>query len=178
MADPFTPKFVDLVCNYTTSVGTGNFTLGPVLNGFSGFTQALQPGDSFYYAAIGIDKPAEREVGRGTLQANGTISRGPVSGTLTNFSTGTKILTLVAAAEWFNAIQAAGSGSGASFAATRSALAGTSQRQSPFILSEAGREGLFVFDGSNLTAKVTADTYQGIFVAPSSDTSGASGAWV
>src|SRR5438094_488501 len=101
MADPFLPKFVDLVCNYTSTTGTGNFTLGPTLNGFSSFASSLQPGDGFYYSAIGIDKPAEREVGRGALQANGTIARDPISGTKTNFSTGTKILSLVAAAEWF-----------------------------------------------------------------------------
>jgi hypothetical protein len=46
------------------------------------------------------------------------------------------------------------------------------------ILTLAGREGTFVFDASDLSAKVTADTLQGIYVAPSSDTTGASGAWV
>src|SRR5437762_10731698 len=151
MADPFTPKFVDLVCNYTATTGIGNFTVGPTVNGFSSFASALQTGDTFYYAALSLDKPAEREVGRGTLQANGTIARDPVSGTKTNFSTGTKLLTLVAAAEWFNAVQAGGSGSNAGFAATRTALAASSQRLAPIVLSELGREGLFVFDGSNLS---------------------------
>jgi len=46
------------------------------------------------------------------------------------------------------------------------------------VLTEAGREGRFVFDSSNLSAKVTADTAQGIYVAPASDTTGATGAWV
>jgi hypothetical protein len=110
MADPFQPKFVDLVCNYTSTTGTGNFTLGPTVNGFSSFTSALQPGDSFYYSALGIDKPAEREVGRGTLQANGSIARDPVSGTKTSFTGGTKILQLIAAAEWYNSVQAGASG--------------------------------------------------------------------
>jgi len=45
-------------------------------------------------------------------------------------------------------------------------------------LSESGREGIFVWDSANLSAKVSADTAQGIYVAPSSDTTGASGAWV
>lgn len=45
-------------------------------------------------------------------------------------------------------------------------------------LTEAGREGTFVFDSSNLSAKVTADPNQGIYIAPASDTTGASGAWV
>src|SRR5690242_3653672 len=76
----FTPKFVDLVRNTTTTQGTGSFVLGPAPTGFTSFTAALQPGDNFYYSAIGIDKPAEREVGRGTLLANGGISRDPIGG--------------------------------------------------------------------------------------------------
>jgi hypothetical protein len=45
-------------------------------------------------------------------------------------------------------------------------------------LRESGREGLFVFDGSDLSAKVSADPGQGIYVAKSTDGTGASGAWV
>ena len=48
----------------------------------------------------------------------------------------------------------------------------------PAYLDEAGREGNFVFDSSNLSAQVAVDPQQGIYVAPSSDTTGASGAWV
>ena len=46
----FTPKFVDLVRNTTTTTGTGNFALGPAVNGFTGFSQALETGDSLYYS--------------------------------------------------------------------------------------------------------------------------------
>lgn len=46
------------------------------------------------------------------------------------------------------------------------------------ILTEAGREGMFVFSDSDLSTYVTADTRQGLFVAPDSDATGASGAWV
>jgi hypothetical protein len=46
MAD-FLPKFVDLVRNYTTSVGTGDFKLGPVVNGYTGFAAVCQIGDRF-----------------------------------------------------------------------------------------------------------------------------------
>jgi hypothetical protein len=53
---PFTPKFVDLVRNYTTTTGTADFKLGSVVNGYVGFTSACQVGDQFYYSAIGIDK--------------------------------------------------------------------------------------------------------------------------
>lgn len=46
------------------------------------------------------------------------------------------------------------------------------------LLKEAGRGGLFVFSTANLSAAVARDTAQGIYVAPASDTTGASGAWV
>lgn len=41
-----------------------------------------------------------------------------------------------------------------------------------------GGGGIFHWDTSNLSAKVTADPQEGIYVAPTSDTSGASGAYV
>jgi len=175
MADPFQPKFVDLVRNYTATVGTADFVLGPAANGYSGFTAALQIGDSFYYSALGVDKPAEHEVGRGTLLDKGVISRDPIGGTKTNFSTGTKSIALIAAAEWFNAIQAGADAS--NWAASRSALASAAVQGAP-MLTEAGREGIFAFDGSNLSAQVAADRMQGLYVAPASDPTGASGAWV
>jgi hypothetical protein len=177
MADPFLPRFVDLVRNYTTTTGTGNFVLGPAVNGFTGFGSALQTGESFYYSAIGVDKPQEREVGRGTLQSNGSISRDPITGPKTNFTTGTKSIALIAAAEWFNGVQA-GAGSLPVVASTRAALAGAGTAQGVAVLTEAGREGLFQFDSSNLSAAVTTDTRQGIVIAPASDPTGASGAWV
>lgn len=46
------------------------------------------------------------------------------------------------------------------------------------LLTEAGREGILVFNNSNLSTQVAADTAQGIYVAPASDPTGASGAWV
>jgi hypothetical protein len=176
MAD-FQPRFVDLVRNYTSTQGTGGFVLGPAVNGFTGFASALQPGDSFYYSAIGVDKPSEREVGRGTLQANGSISRSPIGGSATNFSNGTKTVALIAAAEWFNAVQGS-AGSLPLVAATRSALADAAPTTAPAVLSEAGREGVFAFDSSNMSSAVTSDPRQGIYVAPATDATGASGAWV
>jgi len=46
------------------------------------------------------------------------------------------------------------------------------------ILTEAGRQGVFIWNSSNVSTQVTADTQQGIYVPPSSDTTGASGAWM
>lgn len=45
-------------------------------------------------------------------------------------------------------------------------------------LAEAGREGWFKFSTADNSANVTADPYQGLYVPPSSDTDGSSGAWV
>jgi len=105
MADGFQPSFVDLVRNYTTTVGTDDFVLGPAVNGFSSFADACRTGDSFYYSATGVDTPAETEVGRGTLNADGTIARDPLSGVKTNFSSGTKSIALVASGEWFGDVE-------------------------------------------------------------------------
>jgi hypothetical protein len=102
MPVPFQPKFVDLVRNFTTTQGTGNFVLGAAVAGHSSLAGAVATGERFYYCAMGVDKPAEREVGRGTMLANGTIAREPVNGALTNFSNGTKTIALVVAADWFD----------------------------------------------------------------------------
>lgn len=209
MPDPFLPKFVDLVRNTTTSVGTGNITLGGAVAGYASFTAALQVGDSFYYSIIGIDKPAEHEVGRGTLLAGGVISRSATGGTNTNFSSGTKSVALIASAEWFSQAQqivSSVSAYGASLASAPTAAAaratlgvgsaGVEQvsrfpvtfgdrpslaaysATSTAYLHEAGREGLFVWDGTNQAANVAADSAQAMTVAAAFDPSGASGAWV
>lgn len=45
-------------------------------------------------------------------------------------------------------------------------------------LGEGGRQGTFVFDAQNFSAEVTSDPQEGIYLAPDSDATGASGAWV
>ncbi len=69
---------------------------------------------------------------------------------------------------------------GVSPVANRAALEvlSTSSKKAAIITDESGRNGLFVFDDSDLSAQVSADTLQGIYVAPNSDITGASGAWV
>jgi hypothetical protein len=172
----FTPKFVDLVRNTTTTTGTNDFTLGAAMTGFTSFTAACQVGDNFYYSAIGIDKPAEREVGRGTLLAGGVIGRDPIGGIKTNFSNGTKAVALITAAEWYSDMQS-GAASGPPMTATRPELAGAVP-QRVAVLSEAGREGVFLFKSGDYSASVAADAAQGIYIAPVNDPSGKSGAWV
>lgn len=176
--DPFVPKFVDLVRNYTTTTGTGNIVPGAAIAGYTGVASTLVAGDKFYYSVQGIDKPAEREVGRGTMLANGSVARDPIGGSATNFTNGTKTLALVAAAEWFSRVDVAAA-AGASAVASRTALvASAASAGESLFLSEAEREGMFVFSAVNLAAEVSADPRQGLFVAPTSDLSGASGAWV
>lgn len=67
-----------------------------------------------------------------------------------------------------------------SYVSTRTALAAISAPVDGQIatLTEAGREGMFRFSTANLSAQVTLDTRQGLYVAPAAATSGASGAWV
>ncbi|MFN2473489.1 MAG: hypothetical protein ABR588_06175, partial [Sphingomicrobium sp.] len=101
MAGPFKPKFVDLVRNFTSTTGTGNIALGAAVAGHTSLAQAVAVGERFFYCIMGIDRPAEREVGRGTMAANGTIAREPIGGAPTNFSSGTKTIALVVAADWF-----------------------------------------------------------------------------
>lgn len=61
---------------------------------------------------------------------------------------------------------------------TRAHLAATSPDAKLIYLTEPGREGMFRWDNSNLSAQVTADGQQGIYLAASLDASGAAGAWV
>ena len=65
---------------------------------------------------------------------------------------------------------------GAKGAATRAALAGLATT-SPAYLSETGREGTFVFNSANLSANVTSDPRQAVYVPPTGQ-NGSTGAWV
>ena len=64
-------------------------------------------------------------------------------------------------------------------ATSRSVMAAMSTVASQLCqLTEPGREGMFAFSTADLSAKVAADLHQGIYVAPASAPTGASGAWV
>ncbi|MGE0231169.1 MAG: hypothetical protein AB7O39_03120 [Flavobacteriaceae bacterium] len=65
---------------------------------------------------------------------------------------------------------------GGSVVATRTALKALSPAAGDLAtLTEAGREGVFKFDSSDLSTEVAADTQEGIYVSPGD---GSSGAWV
>ncbi|MDQ3023223.1 MAG: glycoside hydrolase family 55 protein [bacterium] len=63
--------------------------------------------------------------------------------------------------------------------ATRTVMAGLATAAGyAAYLTEAGREGAFVFSSANLSTQVTADAQQGVYVAPTAAPTGAGGAWV
>ncbi len=61
---------------------------------------------------------------------------------------------------------------------TREALAELHPSAASAYLKENGRAGQFAFVSGDLSALVTSDPLHGIYIAPDSDPSGASGAWV
>jgi hypothetical protein len=63
-------------------------------------------------------------------------------------------------------------------ASTRSALAGFSSALGVAFLKESGREGVFVWESSNLSTQVSADPAQAVYIAPSLKPNGSAGAWV
>lgn len=176
----FTPKFVDMVRVASTTQGTGPLTCGAAVQGFASFAESLSVGDNFYYSIQGVDRPQEREVGRGTLQANGTISRQPIRGGLTNFSAGQKVIALVTASEWFEAVSALtvatdqlGKSNSRAELAALPATAGSCR-----YLSEAGREGMFVFVGENIAPLVSTDSRQAMIIASPALPDGSAGGWI
>lgn len=181
MTLPFTPRFADLVRTYTHTQGTEAFMPGAAVPGFSSFADALREGDQFYYCAQSVTRPAEREVGRGTLLADGSIAREAVDGALTSFSAGTKTVALVAAAEWFS--QQSGrpsdTGVGLNGEPDRAAIQAKAAIEGAIAyLAEPGREGLFAYRTGDFTKLVAADVLQGLCIAAADDPEGTSGAWV
>ncbi len=93
----------DRVKETTTTTGTGTVTLGGAATGFQSFT-AIGNGNSTYYTIAG-QGTNEWEVGIGTYTSSGTtLSRDTVlsssnSGSLVNFSSGTKDVFVTQPAE-------------------------------------------------------------------------------
>lgn len=92
---------------------------------------------------------------------------------LTTQSFGRALLEDASAADTRDALDAA------PYVASRTALkALDTSKDTVAYLKEAGREGWFKFDSSDLSSEVTTDTAEGVYVPPDSDATGASGAWV
>lgn len=67
---------------------------------------------------------------------------------------------------------------GMTIVSDRPTLSSTASTAGVVWLSEDGRQGWFEWESTDLSALVAIDTAQGLYVPPSSDISGASGAWV
>lgn len=86
------PRLADRVQETSTTTGTGDFTLAGAVTGFRAFNPTVEVGERFWYA---IEGGAEWETGIGYLSATTTLVRETVnassnSGSLVNFSAGTK----------------------------------------------------------------------------------------
>lgn len=168
---------IDAVRNYTMTTGVGNFVLGAAASGCRCLKSAVKTGDSFYYSVVGIDKPAELEVGRGTMHSNGTIEREALGAAATDFSAGYKTITLLGVGELCAAIEAAAA-AGPIPMPSRDAIAMLADVSKPVLLQEPGRTGIFTFEPGNLSALVSVDPRRGIYIAPARAPDGASGAWI
>jgi hypothetical protein len=101
--------FADLIRQFSTTTGLGNFALTTTPAGFKSFSSVLSTGDTFYYSILNVDKPAESESGLGTWLAGGNFSRDP-SIIKTNFSAGKKQVSLTVGAAFFRAVEASMAG--------------------------------------------------------------------
>jgi len=82
----------DRVKETTTTVGTGDITLGGAVSGFQAFSATMANGDTTWYCIAG---GAEWEIGLGTWNTGNTLTRTTVlkssnANALVNFSAGTK----------------------------------------------------------------------------------------
>lgn len=111
---------------------------------------------------------------------SGTIIAGYVSGTTFRLlSDQASAAVLAACVDAQTAAEAAAASIDYLVVADRAVLkAVDTSAHTAIYLREAGREGIFKWDSSDLSAKVTIDTAEGIYVAPTNDATGASGAWV
>lgn len=92
----------DRIKETTTTTGTGTVTLAGAVTGFQAFSAVCANGDRVYYCIAG-QTPGEWEVGLGTWNTGGTLSRNTIyassnAGAAVNFSAGTKDVFCTAAA--------------------------------------------------------------------------------
>lgn len=78
----------------------------------------------------------------------------------------------------FAATTATSLGSRVQYVTSRANLAAAATTPATAFLTESGREGMFVWSAADNSTNVTNDPGQGVYVPPTSDTTGASGAWV
>jgi hypothetical protein len=108
--------FADLVREFSSSAGAGDFVLGGAVPGHRAFSGVVPAGVRFHYAIAGVTRPQEWEAGEGEIGSGGALVRVPdassAGGALVDFSPGLKVVTLTVGAAWFRAREEAVTGIG------------------------------------------------------------------
>lgn len=150
-------------------------------------------------AGLGLGTAAQADVGDFATAAQGLLAdsaiqsvvagvnvtvdisdpKNPVVNSVGGVAPGDKddVVVVDPSSQWI--ISDAAKGRLVAFASNRVALASLNGDTYQAVdLLEAGRKGLFLWVGSDLSSEVAFDTQQGIYVAPTSDPTGTTGAWV
>ena len=104
--------FADLVRETSGATGTGPFGLSGAVAGHRRFADVVPGGASFHYGIAGVRHAGEWEVGTGTIDGEGRLSRDVVAassngGTHVGFSAGVKTVALTVGAAWYAGQEAA-----------------------------------------------------------------------
>lgn len=189
-----TLTYIDRVKETTTTTGTGTYTLAGAVTGFQAFS-TIGNGNTCYYA---VSDGTSWEVGLGTYTLSGTtLARTTLlassTGSAINWGVGTRTVWLDFPAAAISTFLIAANNLSdlpskpASrlnlavpvYVATRTAMAALSGATDLVVwLEESGRQGMFQWAPGNQSAHITADPLQGVWVAPASAPTGASGAWL
>lgn len=97
--------FADLVREFSSATGAGDFVLEGAVPGHRRFAGTVPAGARFHYSIAGVTRPAEWEVGEGELGSGGVLVRGPLAssagGAPVAFGPGLKSVALTVGATWY-----------------------------------------------------------------------------
>jgi hypothetical protein len=99
--------FADLIREFSSSTGAGDFVLAGAVPGHRRFGGTVPPGARFHYCIAGVTQPGQWETGEGEIGSGGALVRAPLAssaaGGLVSFGAGLKTVTLTVAADWYAA---------------------------------------------------------------------------
>ncbi|MGH6650222.1 MAG: tail fiber domain-containing protein [Sphingopyxis sp.] len=104
--------FADLVRETSAGTGSGALVLGGAVAGHRRFADVVPEGANFHYSIAGVRHAGEWEVGTGSIDGEGRLSRDVVAassngGTHVGFSAGVKTVALTVGAAWYAGQEAA-----------------------------------------------------------------------
>ena len=119
--------FADLVRETSVATGAGPLVLGGAVAGHRRFADVVPGGASFHYSIAGVRHAGEWEVGTGSIDGEGRLSRDVVAassngGALIAFSAGVKTVALTVGAGWLTATDSALAAAGVTIAAQGAAI--------------------------------------------------------